>query len=101
MYRINCEGGKEIHMFYVGDTRRTLKTQAQEHLKERPRHQVSMESVQILDWEDGWTTKGIKESIYIRMLHPELNADGGIHYLPPIWDNLLEGSCDLRSKNVE
>ena len=32
------------------------------------------------------TTRGIKESIYTRMLHPNLNADGGRYHLPPIWD---------------
>ena len=60
-----------------------------------------MESVQILDWEDDRTNRGIKESIYIRTLHPDLNTDGGSHHLPLIWNNLLEGSCDLRSQDVE
>ena len=60
---------------------------------------ISMESVQILDWEDDWTTRGIKESIYIRMLHLDLNAVRGRHHLCGIWDNFLEGSCDLRSQD--
>ena len=55
-----------------------------------------MESVQILDWEDDWTTRAMKESIYIRMHYPDINADGGKHHLPPIWDNLLNVSCDVR-----
>ena len=45
------------------------------HLDRRAHQQVSMENVQILDWEDDQTTRGIKESIYIRMLHLDLNTD--------------------------
>ena len=42
----------------------------------------------------------IKESIYIRMLHLDLNADGGRHHLPTIWDNLLEVSQDAAGTSV-
>ena len=66
----------------------------------RPRHQVSMGSVKILNSEDDWTARGIKGSIYIRMLHSDLNANGGRHHLPHIWNNLLEFSCDLMSQDV-
>ena len=70
------------------------------HLDVRPRHQVSMTRVHILNQEDDQTTTGIKASIYIRMLHLDLNADGGRHHLPPIWDKLLEVSCDFRSQDA-
>ena len=96
--------GKRIakcHNFYVGETERTLKTLTQEHwqpictsskvsqhmhLEWRPRHHIAMESVQILDWEEDWTTRGIKESIYIRMPHLDLNAGSRRHPLSLIWD---------------
>ena len=42
----------------------------------------------------------IKESIYIRMLHPDLNVNRGRHHLPPIWENLLEVSYDFRSQDA-
>ena len=59
------------------------------HLNGRLHHQVSKESVQILNWEDDKTTRGIKESTYNQNAPPD-PADGGIHHLPSIWDNLLE-----------
>ena len=114
VYRIHCEGGqedRECHNFSVGETGRTLKTWVKEHqrpcctpsmasshlhLDGRPCRQVSMDSVHILDFEDDWTTGGIKESIYIRMLHLDLNVGGGRHDLPLIWDNLLEVSYAFR-----
>ena len=43
-----------------------------------------MESVWILDQENYWTTKGIKESIYIRRRHSDFSADGARHHLTPI-----------------
>ena len=70
------------------------------HLDGRPCHQTAIESVQILNWKDDWITRGIRESIYIRMLHPNLNADGRRHHLPPILDNLLEVSCNIWSQEA-
>ena len=52
-----------------------------------------MENVQILDWEDDRTTRGI----YIRKLHPDLNADGRRQH----WENLLEVSCDQPAQTID
>ena len=43
---------------------------------------------------------GIKESIYIRMHHPELNTNGGRPHQLTIWNNLWKVSCDLRSPDA-
>ena len=113
IYRVDCEGDGEekCESFYIGETGRTLKARAAEHrrpstttsevsqhlhLKGRPAHQVSMDNIKILDREQAWFPRGVKESLYIRMLRPDLNRDGGRHQLPHLWDDLL-GSHDLRS----
>ena len=104
VYMINCEGeGKDTPCTstYIGETARSLKARAAEHrrpssttsevsqhlhLNGRPKHHVSLDKIKILDRDDDWLKRGIKESIYIRALKPDLNRDGGRHHLPSVWD---------------
>ena len=90
----------------MGETRRMPTTRDQEHhehwwpsctpsvvsqrlhLDGSSHHQVSMERVQILNWKDDQTTGGIKEFLYIIMLHPDLSANGARLHL--LRDNPLE-----------
>ncbi|KAI8478870.1 Ubiquitin-like modifier-activating enzyme 6 [Branchiostoma belcheri] len=44
---------------------------------ESPGHTVDLEGVRILDTEQDYFKRGIKEAIYIRALQPSLNRDGG------------------------
>ena len=60
---------------------------------------TAMERVQLPYRKDDQTTSGIKESIYIRMLHLDHNVDRRRLHLPPIWDNLLDVSCDLKAQS--
>ena len=112
VYMINCEGeGKDTpcNSSYIGETARSLKARAAEHrrpssstsevsqhlhLDGRPHHQVSLQNIKILDREEDWHRRGIKESIYIRALKPDLNRDGGRHHLPSVWDVPIK-LCDL------
>ena len=111
VYWIDCEGTEEekCNSFYMGKTRLTLKARTSEywrpstsssevsqhlHLKGRPPHQVSMDSIKILDREHLWFQRGLKKSVYIRMPHTDLNRAVGCHQLLRMWDNLLE-SHDL------
>jgi hypothetical protein len=114
IYRIECEGEKEgqgCGSSYIGETGRTLKARAAEHrrpstsssevsqhlhLDGRPNHHVSLENISILDQEQRWFERGVKEAAYIRLYHPDLNRDGGRFHLPHVWDNILT-SCDHRS----
>ena len=32
----------------------------------------------------------MKETIYIRVLNPSLNRDGGRYNLPPVWDSIVK-----------
>ena len=112
VYMINCEGdGKDTpcSSSYIGETARSLKARAAEHrrpssstsevsqhlhLDGRPHHQVSLQNIKILDRDEDWQRRGIKESIYIRALKPDLNRDGGRHHLPSVWDVPIK-LCDL------
>ena len=112
VYMIQCEGADKdtpCNSTYIGETARSLKARAAEHrrpstitsevsqhlhLRGRPEHHVSLDNIQILDRDEDWLRRGIKEAIYIRALKPDLNRDGGRHQLPTIWDVTLQ-SCDV------
>ena len=47
-------------------------------------------SAQILIVDNRKFERGIKEAIYIRVMEPSLNKDGGCFLLPAVWTNLLK-----------
>ncbi|KAI8490861.1 hypothetical protein Bbelb_312800 [Branchiostoma belcheri] len=87
----------------IGETERSLKTRFLEHRRpssvasevsqhihiESPGHTVDLEGVRILDTEQDYFKRGIKEAIYIRALQPSLNRDGGRYRLQTTFDPLL------------
>ena len=64
------------------------------NLQWRQKHQVSLDSDRILDYEADNDRRGIRELVYICMLHLDLNRDGGSHQHSHIWDSILLDSCD-------
>ncbi|KAI8522110.1 hypothetical protein Bbelb_018640 [Branchiostoma belcheri] len=54
-----------------------------------PGHTVDLEGVRILDTEQDYFKRGIKEAIYISALQPSLNRDGGRYRLQTTFDPLL------------
>ncbi|KAI8514558.1 hypothetical protein Bbelb_071490 [Branchiostoma belcheri] len=56
---------------------------------ESPGHTVDLEGVRILDTEQDYFKRGIKEAIYIRALQPSLKRDGGRYRLHTTFDPLL------------
>ena len=56
---------------------------------EQPDHTVKMNSMSDLTTETRWFKRGVKEAIYIKAMHPNLNRDGGRYSLPPVWDNII------------
>ncbi|KAI8519233.1 hypothetical protein Bbelb_024900 [Branchiostoma belcheri] len=90
---------------YIGETERSLKARFQEHTRpssassevsqhihiESTGHFVSLDTVRILDTDQDYFLRGVKEAIYmyIRAHHPTLNRDGGRHRLPDIFDPVL------------
>ncbi|KAI8483232.1 hypothetical protein Bbelb_391140 [Branchiostoma belcheri] len=94
IYHITCQGNTNrgpCRETYIGETERSLKTRFLEHRRpssvasevsqhihiESPGHTVDLEGVRILDTEQDYFKRGIKEAIYIRALQPSLNRDGG------------------------
>ena len=82
-------------MDYIEETERTLHARVKEHRrpscvtsevskhlhKECPDHNFTVDNVKILDRESDWFKRGVKEAIYIRIMEPTLNRDGGRYQL--------------------
>ncbi|KAI8508120.1 hypothetical protein Bbelb_143600 [Branchiostoma belcheri] len=67
-----------------------ISKQVSQHIHiESPGHTVDLEGVRILDTEQDYFKRGIKEAIYIRALQPSLNRDGGRYRLQTTFDPLL------------
>ncbi|KAI8500170.1 hypothetical protein Bbelb_217360 [Branchiostoma belcheri] len=91
---------------YIGETERSLKTRFLEHRRpssntsevsqhihiESPGHTVTLDKVRILDTEQDYFVRGVKEAVYIRAHQPSLNRDGGRYRLPATFDALLTSS---------
>ena len=58
--------------------------------KDCPNHKISMNSVTVLDKDQDWHKRGIREAIYIRVNKPDLNRDQGRVLLSHTWDQLLQ-----------
>ena len=63
-----------------------------EHV-DRPEHGVSLDKVKTVD--NRKFEKGVKEKIYIRVMEPSPNKDGGRYLLPAVWTNLLKASVHV------
>ena len=101
VYAIQCNECSEL---YVGETEqplhrrmaqhRRIKTTGPEsavylHLKEKE-HSFEDINVHILDKEDRWFERGVKESIHAKVENPSLNRGGGLRYnLSPIFHAAL------------
>ncbi len=89
---------KDCTSTYVGESARPLKTRLNEHSRPSSpvgehsanfRHDINWEGVRVLDREDNWFRRGVKESIHIRRTGSALNKDEGRHHLPRSYDRLL------------
>ncbi len=49
----------------------------EQHLKEKT-HSFEDSNVHILDREDRWFERGVKEAIYVKIERPSLNGEGGL-----------------------
>ncbi|KAI8493857.1 hypothetical protein Bbelb_282040 [Branchiostoma belcheri] len=109
IYHIRCAGQNirgPCPETYIGETERSLKTRFLEHRRpssntsevsqhihiESPGHTVTLDKVRILDTEQDYFVRGVKEAVYIRAHQPSLNRDGGRYRLPATFDALLTSS---------
>ena len=104
VYGIRCQQ-EECEEFYVGETQQSLKARMQHrrpssvdcipesavytHIKES-NHSFNTKDVVILDREDKWFNRGVKEAIWERVEEPKLNRKGGLRFnLPHAWDRAV------------
>ena len=116
IYCIRCQGQTQRGQCtesYIGETAKSLKTRFLEHRRpsstsfevsqhihiESPDNHVDLEEVKILDREQRYFERGVKEAIYIRVNQPLLNKDGGRYKLSRVNDPILGSHvrkiCDL------
>ena len=63
-------------------------------------HQFDDKEVLILDKEDKWFERGVKEAIYERIERPSLNKRGGLRFsLSRSWDQILRGQPHRLSRD--
>ena len=89
---------------YVGETARPLKIRFKEHTRltrplsaigehiESTGHDIYPNDIKVLDTEQTWLRRKIKEALYIKEHQPELNRDRG-YELAPIYDHLVSRDC--------
>ena len=97
VYHIQC---RDCHHNYIGETGRNLGTRFKEHTARKGHnsavkehldkcgHRCTLDDVKVLDREDHWYRRKIKEAILIQRHQPTLNRDQGLE-LAPVFCSLL------------
>ena len=98
---------------YVGKTKQSLKVRFSQHRRpssseyqansaiyehsKSTGHKINTEDVVILDREERWFERGVKEAIYERVEKPSLNKRGGLRFqLSHAWNqSLINIPCQL------
>ena len=95
VYKITCPS---CPASYIGETKRAVRIRIKEHSKSispvgqhmlEHQHQFANDDISVLDRDQRWTQRGIKEAIYIAAHNPTLNRDRGRHQLPAVYDSLI------------
>ena len=74
----------------VSEDTSTFKSAISIHAREK-NHLMNFDDVSVLDREDNWIRRRVKESMHVRKLRPEIpmNQDDGGYELSHVWDPLL------------
>ena len=95
VYQVSC---KVCPSTYVGESARPLKTRLDEHTRPSSpvgehstslQHDIDWDGVKVLDKEDNWFRRGVKEAINIKRTNSDLNRDRGRHHLPSSYNRLI------------
>ena len=95
VYHIKCG---DCPSGYVGETSRALGTRIKEHTKPSSpvgahakdhHHHICFDQVKILDSDQDWFNRGVREAIQIAIKPSDLNRDRGRHTLPRIYRSIL------------
>ena len=108
VYYIPCQGKTvtgtgQCKEAYIGETERSLKTRFNEHRRpsstasevsnhihiESPGHSVDLDKVRILDRDNRWFQRGVKEAVHIKANQPSLNKDGGRFKLSGVYESVI------------
>ena len=106
VYGLKCPAGG-CDKTYVGETQQALKKRASQHRKptsgdqynsaifthlQESGHSFKDSDFVILDREDKWFERGVKEALFERIEKPSLNKAGGLRFnLSHTWDRALRG----------
>ena len=112
VYAVQCS--EECSSLYIGETKQKLSMRMAQHrranssgqdsavhlhLKETT-HSFEDENVHILDREERWFERGVREAIYVKVEKPSLNRGGGLrHHLSPTYNAVLS-SLPRRFNNL-
>ena len=106
VYGIRCDQ-EECKEHYIGETQQTVRARMSQHRRSsglstipnsavythitESKHTFSNENVVILDREQNWIRRGIKEAIHERIENPSLNKKGGLRFnLSHTWDRTIK-----------
>ena len=105
VYQIPC---KDCSLSYIGETGRPLNVRIKEHqravrngdmknaiavLSEKETHRIDWDNAKILEKEQNWKRRKLKESLHIRR-HHNFNLDQGFS-LSHVWDPLIGQSSPM------
>ena len=109
IYYIPCG---ECDASYVGETERPFKKRLQEHKRPSNKsspvvehqqsagHRIDETNIKIIEKEEDWFKRGVKEAVHIRANKCNLNRDRGRHHLPAVYNPSIRShvtpvvSCD-------
>ena len=100
VYHLSCG---QCQSSYVGETERALRKRLSEHKRDSSpvghhmnynKHTLDQDNIKIIDKENKWFERGVRDAIHIRANSPTLNRDQGRHQLPPIYNSLIQESRD-------
>ncbi|XP_050957575.1 uncharacterized protein LOC127158535, partial [Labeo rohita] len=102
VYAVKCT--EECKDLYIGETKQMLSKRMSQHRRgnssgqesavfthlQKEQHSFKDQDVYILDREDGWFERGVKEAIYVKVERPSLNRGGGLrHHLSSSYNAVL------------
>ena len=105
VYELQC---KDCDARYIGETERPLRARVREHQRHSSpvtahassqQHTIDFEHVKVLDQEQQWFRRGVKEALHIEAKGATLNRDKGRHYLAPGYKTLIH-SCGQWTRSI-
>ena len=116
VYGIQCSDKYNCSDAYIGETSQPLRKRVQQHCRstngpaesavythrKASGHKFDLEEVKILDRENRWFERGVKEAIWVRAHEPSLNRSGGVRSnLSHAWDRTIRKTlpCKLTSSS--